>query len=102
MGALIPEKQQEIIKAVREEKNKSAYFGHSATDAEEDAAREVLIRIVDSSIKTKYLPEYNPVSLAVDMEWAALQYFRIRLSDLRRFGRFANHELCEPKGPEES
>ena len=58
-------------------------------DVYEDAVEEI-VRRVKEEISGLANQEY--------LEWAAKQYFRLLLIDLRRFkGMFQDHGSCEPK-----
>jgi hypothetical protein len=98
-----PEGIEKIVRDVRKEMKEGARFG-PGEDQEEDGAREILNRI-----RSKDFPkglgldrnEYQSIdsmrSLSV-CDWAAKEYFKLLLADLRRYPEFfLNHRSCIPE-----
>jgi hypothetical protein len=92
---------EEIIEAVNKEKESRRWFGHSRENADEDAAQEVVERVKLKANSPGNPLVSEPIKAHIDLHWAAKQYFRILLTDLRSdLGRIRDHESCCGKSGE--
>ncbi len=97
-----PEGIEKIVREVRHEIKAGKHFGR-AEDQDEDGAQEIMDRI-----KSRKTPkrlgldpsERKPIDAMENLracDWAGNQYFKILLTDLRRFPEFfLDHQKCGP------
>ena len=96
-----PEGIEKIVRDVRKEIKNGKRFG-PGEDREEYGALAILDRIRSKDFpKTLGLDrdERRPIMADPSVcDWAAKQYFKILLADLRRFPEFfLDHQKCEPQ-----